>query len=186
MAAQLPPLPSPRSRQTEPPRVGLGRLKKTRPVLFRRSCGRLSLSATASAGGWARAAPPSHSARAHHRQAQRSVRSCAAAGGRQEQRQWQQRQRGSSGRGAERGRACRGCTMRRRRSVSLSSSASDGWYPAHTTHRLSDYPPTPAHSDTPAFRSRAVCQLDTRATHLCGSCPTLGRSGGRARGGSPG
>ena len=28
MAAQLPPLPSPRSRQTEPPRVGLGRLKK--------------------------------------------------------------------------------------------------------------------------------------------------------------
>ena len=28
MAAQLPPLPSPRSRQTEPPRVGLGRFKK--------------------------------------------------------------------------------------------------------------------------------------------------------------
>ena len=186
MAAQLPPLPSPRSRQTEPPRVGLGRLKKLGRFYFAALAGAslclLLLQLAAGLGP--------------HRQvilrAQTTVRHSCACAVAQRRAGGRNRGSGSRGRGAAaaggqgEARACRGCTMRRRRSVSLSSSASDGWYPAHTTHRLSDYPPTPAHSDSPAFRSRAVCQLDTRATHLCGSCPTLGRSGGRARGGSPG
>ena len=156
MAAQLPPLPSPRSRQTEPPRVGLGRLKKLGRFYFAALAGaslcRLLLQLAAGLGP--------------HRQVilrpQTTVRhSCAVAqqraqlrSGRQEQRQWQQRQRGSSGRGAERGRACRGCTMRRRRSVSLSSSASDGWYPAHTACQITvsaRHTPTAQHSEAALF-----------------------------------
>ena len=188
MAAQLPPLPSPRSRQTEPPRVGLGRFKKARPVRFRRACRRLSLPATASAGGWARAAPPSHSAPADDRQAQ--LRSCAAACAVAQREagngQWQQRQRGSSGRGAGRGAPAGGarCAVAAA-SASPAAPPTAGTLPTrHTACQITvsaGHTPTAQHSQAALF-----AKSETHATHLCGSSPRQGRSGGRARGGSPG
>ena len=166
MAAQLPPLPSPRSRQTEPPRVGLGRFNLKRlgrfdfAALAGASLCRLLLQLAAGLGP--------------HRQVilrpQTTVRhSCAVAQQRAQLRSGRQeigsgsRGRGQQRQGGRERRACRGCTMRRRRSVSLSSSSSDGWYPAHTAHGLSDYCIRRAHSDSPAFTSRAVCRVgDTR------------------------
>ena len=190
MAAQLPPLPSPRSRQTEPPRVGLGRFNLKRlgrfdfAALAGASLCRLLLQLAAGLGP--------------HRQVilrpQTTVRhSCAVAqqraqlrSGRLEQRQWQQRQRGSSGRGAGRGAPAGGarCAVAAA-SASPAAPPTAGTLPTrHTACQMTvsaGHTPTAQHSEAALF-----AESETHATHLCESSPRQGRSGGRARGGSPG
>eukprot|EP01045_Picozoa_sp_COSAG04_P010224 COSAG04_NODE_619_length_11882_cov_18.845880_2_plen_187_part_00 len=186
MAAQLPPLPSPRSRQTEPPRVGLGRLKKLGRFYFAALAGAplclLLLQLAAGLGP--------------HRQvilrAQTTVRHSAACAVAQRRAGGRNRGSGSRGRGAaaaggQRGGAPAGGV----RCVVAAASASPAAPPTagtlptrHTACQIIRRPrhtPTAQHSEAALF-----AKSETRATHRCGSCPTLGRSGGRARGGSPG